>query len=461
MWRYWDWEAISKKYVKHISRIIFLFLSIFLMVSIHKKESFDILNIYNFTNKRPELIDAYKVITVDALPYLQDALSLCLYIVPILILITWIPDSKNIKFFSMLYGFSLILFGFILTAYMLGLVLLFKATSWWFIFFIVIILLIVGTFIISHICSKMLKKEQKKSSKINKILIGIVVLLSMCLEVFLAYPKIVDSKNALIHHYMVYSSYNKYLLYDSFSMTHLSYSENFKDIRDELQKGSKAYIIFNYINLYSSEEYSFTADEIIAGVNALEEYSLDTSAPSWNITNDLYDAHKSAIENSKHISKYNMKNSPLSSGNVAMHAFYENVIRRLYEQEYIEDVNSLKTDYIDKSLIDEACQYVYDTFESGLFEPVPTVTINVSYENGEYVFTINDSEPYFIHTYHTLEDENEIRIHLYHSVGYYFDENTMINVEDVDSYNISDIELEFQTNNKDRYADITFTVNIK
>jgi len=66
MWKYWNWNEISRKYVKHYSRILFLFSIIFLMMSIPSKESFNTLNVYNFTSKRPELVLVYQtIINID------------------------------------------------------------------------------------------------------------------------------------------------------------------------------------------------------------------------------------------------------------------------------------------------------------------------------------------------------------------------------------------------------------
>ena len=122
MWKYWDWNEISRKFVKHYSRLIFLFLSLFLIYSITTKPLFNVLNVYNFTSKRPELIEVYSSIIIFALPHLQEAFMLSLITVPVLIILTWIPDTKNLIISSILYNFSLVLFGLLSLAYMCGVI---------------------------------------------------------------------------------------------------------------------------------------------------------------------------------------------------------------------------------------------------------------------------------------------------------------------------------------------------
>lgn len=458
MWLYWDWETITKKYVKHFSRILFLFLSVFLIISINTKASFDVLNVYNFTSKRPELVEIYPIIIIPALPHLQEALLSCLYIVPILILITWIPDAKNIKLFSMLYNFALILFGLVVLVYMLGIIFFLKSTNWWFIYFITVILLIVGTLIISHLYYKN-NKEAYVTSKKCKILLAIIVVFSLCLEIFLAYPKVIESKKALNADYerVCYNiTYNFYG--DIFAELYDPDSNFFHDIREDLQNGSKAYIILNFINLYSSEENNFSEEEIIECYNNLETSDLNTKSHSWNRLLQLFDANNSAALNSGHLVKYNIFRSPLGFGYTSKHVFYENVLRRLNELGYTQNI---EVEYIDKKVVDDACKYVYDIFESGLFEPIDEVTLSATYANGEYTLTTNEDENYFIHIYTTNDSEDEIRVRLYHSVGYYFDENTVINVDGIENYNISDIEFELEYGKEYVYADMNFSIYVE
>ncbi|MBR3833019.1 MAG: hypothetical protein IKJ73_01750 [Lachnospiraceae bacterium] len=461
MWKYWDWNEISRKFVKHYSRLIFLFLSLFLIYSITTKPLFNVLNVYNFTSKRPELIEVYSSIIIFALPHLQEAFMLSLITVPVLIILTWIPDTKNLIISSILYNFSLVLFGLLSLAYMCGVIFILKSTCWGFLYLFIVILLVITTLFINHLYYKKNKEKfDNEHTNIDKKLLIFVIVSILGLEIFIAFPRLMDSKKSLNTYYetvcnnLYHDSYRQY-----FSLITDKESKYYKDVRDELQISSESYILLQFINLYSSEEYNFTPEEIIECYNALENTDLKTSSDSWNGLLILFDANKSAYENSQHLEKYNMKYSLLSNGYTAKHSFYENVIRRLVELGY-KDYNNLQI--IDKAVIDEACLYVYNAFESGLYEPIKEVNLNISHSGGEYIISADENKQYFVYLYNVNKyDENIIHIHLHHTVGYYFDENTVINIKGLENYVISDKELIFQPEHNRQlpdYADFDFDI---
>ncbi|MBQ9935475.1 MAG: hypothetical protein IJO70_06480 [Lachnospiraceae bacterium] len=461
MWRYWDWNEISRKYVKHYSRILFLILITFLMMSIPSRESFAALSVYNFTSKRPELVLVYQTIIIPAFPYLKKALLLCLIIIPILIIISWKPDTNNSRFYNILYNFTLVLFGLIISSYMLAVLFFLKSTCIWFIFFVTVLLLIIATLIISHLYYKKNKEKFNSLTGGNNIILSCIIISSLVLEIFLAYPKVIESKKALhedykrVCHNITYNSY-----FDIFAENYEPSSKYFKDLRTELDNGSKTYVILNFINLYSTEKNDFTAEEIIECYNILENTNLKLGSDSWYALEELYDADKSAMKNTKHLSKYNLYRSPLGSGYTAKHVFYENVHRRLNELGY---TTTTQVENVDKKIVDDACKYVYDIFESGLYEPIKEVNLSAEYIDGEYVLTPEDGSTYFVGSCFTRNEKGYIHVFLYHSVGYYFDKNTIINIEGLDAYNISDIEFEYEPSQKDeyKYADMEFDISIK
>lgn len=454
MWLLWDWEEIHRKYVKHTSRIIFLFLSLFLMMSMYSKASFDTLNVYNFTNKRPELVYVYSTIILPAFPYLKKALLLCLIIIPILIIVTWRPDTKNSRFFNILYNFALILFGLVVSAYMLAIIFFLRSTNRWFIFFATVLLLIIATLIINHLYYKKNKEEFSNITKSNKIMLTAIILSALLLEVCIAFPKAVEAKKALEADYervcydITIKSYGSI-----FSESYDVDSKYFKDVRDELQHGSKSYVILNFINLYSNKD--FTVEEIINAYNNLENTDLSLNSESWYAILELYDA-RPTHNSIPHIYIYDMYRNPLY-GYYTGAIFYENVLRRLQELGY---TTNLENEYIDKEILDDACKYVYDIFESGLCEPIKEVNLTATYSNGEYIFTSDEGSTYFVANY--FETSDGFYIKLYHTVGYYFDENTIINIEGIDNYNISNLEYEFQGDDDDeyKYADMFFDITI-
>lgn len=360
---------------------------------------------------------------------------------------------------NILYNFTLVLLGLVISAYMLAVLFFLKSTCKWFIFFVTVILLIIATLIINHLYYKKNKENFNNIAKGNNILLSFVIIFSLVLEVFLAYPKVIESKKALNADYervcnnITYNSY-----FDIFSEFYEPNGKYFKDLRLELENGSKAYIILNFINLYSTEKNNFTAEEIIECYNDIENTDLKTSSDSWYTLEQLYDADISAMNNSKHLTKYNMYKSPLGYGYTAKHSFYENVLRRLYELGYTE---SIEVEYIDKKEVEDACRYVYDTFENNIFEPITEVNLKAIYVDGEYVLTAYEGANYFVASNITNNKKGNIYVSLYHTVGYYFDENTVINIEGIDDYNITDIEFEFEPGNKSKYADMDFEINIK
>lgn len=429
------------------------------MMSIPSKESFDALNVYNFTSKRPELVLVYQAIIIPAFPYLKKALLLCLIIIPILIIITWKPDTNNSSFFNILYNFTLILFGLVISAYMLAIIFFLKSTCKWFIYFVAVIILIIATLVINRIYYKKNKENFIKLTKSNKLLLSVIIIATLVLEIFLAFPKVVESKKSLdadferVCNNITYNSY-----FDIFSENYDPKSKYFNDIREELQNGTKAYVILNFINLYSTERNNFTAEEIIECYNILEDTDLKTNSASWYSLEQLYDADISAMKNSGHLGKYDIYMSPLGWGYTAKHCFYENVHRRLHELGY---TTTMQVENVDKKIVDDACKYVYDIFESGLYEPIKEVNLKAELIDGEYVVTTDEGSTYFVVGCSTNNNKDKITVFLFHTVGYTFDENTIINIDGVGNYTVSDVELEFEPGNEYKYADIMFTINIK
>lgn len=430
MWKYWDWEEIQEKFVKNISKAILLFLSLFLMYNIITKSSFDAIKVFNFTSKRPELIPIYKEIAPLAYPILKKLFLLCLCPVPIILIISWILDTKNTKSGYILYNFSLILFSLVNIGYIFAVIFVMKSTAKWFIFLAIVTIFLIGTLVLNIHYYKKNKDEYSYDIFFkNNILIYIPVILVLCLEVFIIYPKAKDLKISLEENYKEACFSFKCKIYsDIFGIPCDYYNKEFKvHISDQLDTDTASYAILHFINYYNSEGYTFTPEDIIEGCNTLDKYDLSVNSESFNILVKLYDSHKNALKNTSDMGKYNITGNYLNGYyNSSGDAYVDNILRRLEELGY----NSSEIHYIQKvgkDVIDEVCEYVYNNFQSGLYEPIKEATIYIS-EDGN--ITIADNNQYFIGWAH--KEDDYYRVCLYHTVGYYFDENTSIIIEGID-----------------------------
>lgn len=454
MWKYWDWDEILENYVKKYSKIIVLLISIFLLYTMSHSGFFENLTVHKigYYNRRPELISFYSEYAAPyAITYLKKAMLICLIPVSILILISWKPYSDNKKSGFWMYNLALIIFTILILGYYIAVFFGMKSITMDFILMGVITIFLITTLVLNI---KYYRKNKDSfeygiylKNRTSILIPFIIILGAELLFIMICVVRMNTSYNKLYDYYCDYT-FDR-INYDIFDIAYTFEGDDY-DLAYNLKNNNATYLEVQYINYYNVDNYKFTIDELIEGLENMENSDYHSNTKSWSPLYKFLKTYHLSYSSYKYLLKYSLYGYRESNSKY-MNAFVDNVIRRLEQLGYDDYLS------IDRAILDEACEYVYNTIESGLYEPLDEVTLDVTYKNNSVTVTGDCDEKYFIKTC-TIDKNNDLYIELYHTVGYYFDENTKVNINGIE-YSDIDYDYVYDINNVNSNCDLYLTIS--
>ena len=198
---------------------------------------------------------------------------------------------------------------------------------------------------------------------------------------------------------------------------YISNTNEIGNLGNEDKDPAELYIIAKFISYYDNVDGEYDYNELVTSINNVTNNSGD-----WKMVRDFYDSYiyvkESGIRDegfaNYHAStEFDLVRFPYTYDGA--YTFISNVIKRLYEQGYT-DYNNL-----DYEIIDEACEYVRDTFEENNPQLIPIdkpLVLAGELNGNEYEFSCPKDADYLV--YNVTTTDTYIIVELLTKVGYTF-----------------------------------------